>query len=173
MLSVLGTAPVEITCPLCSHHCRTDRVLGKGALVRCPACQREFAFAGMPSALVASSSALPLHGSYGPAIRQCPFCRQPINAEARKCRLCGETLDPVLRATEEAARAAMLWREPGFNPGMAMVMSVVWPGLGQIYRGHVFRGIVWMIITPLGYLCFIILGLVLHLLCILFAGRRG
>ncbi len=164
---------MELTCPLCNHHCRTDRVLREGALVRCPACEREFAFAGMQPVFVASPAAVPLYGAYEPAIKRCPFCRASIDADARKCRHCGETLDPLLRAGEEAARSAMRWREPSYNPGIAMLLSLIWPGLGQIYRGKLIRGLAWMIVVPLGYICFIIPGMVLHLLCIILAGKRA
>jgi ribosomal protein L37AE/L43A len=164
---------VEITCPFCSHRCRTDRQLGKGALVRCPACQSEFAFAGFQPSFVVSSGGLPTSGSFEPDTKPCPFCHETIKVEARKCRHCGETLDPVLRAAEEASRSVIVLQAPGFSPGIAMVLSLIWPGLGQIYRGKLVSGLMWMILTSIGYICFIIPGLILHLLCIIFAGRSG
>jgi len=40
------------------------------------------------------------------AAKPCPFCAEPVRPEAKKCRHCGETLDPALRAAEEARRDA-------------------------------------------------------------------
>jgi len=40
------------------------------------------------------------------AVRDCSFCGETIKAKALKCRYCGETLDPALRAAEEAKRHA-------------------------------------------------------------------
>jgi TM2 domain-containing membrane protein YozV len=51
------------------------------------------------------------------------------------------------------------------NPGLAAVLSVLIPGVGQIYNGDFLRGIFWLIITPgmwlgtgglLGWICHII-----------------
>ena len=51
------------------------------------------------------------------------------------------------------------------RPGNAAVMSLVIPGVGQIYNGHFLRGIFWLIVTPglwigsggaLGWICHII-----------------
>ena len=51
------------------------------------------------------------------------------------------------------------------NPGIAAVLSLVVPGVGQIYNGEFLRGIFWLIITPgfwigtgglLGWVCHII-----------------
>jgi TM2 domain-containing membrane protein YozV len=34
------------------------------------------------------------------------------------------------------------------NPGIAAVLSLVVPGVGQIYNGDFLRGIFWLIVTP-------------------------
>lgn len=51
------------------------------------------------------------------------------------------------------------------NPGLAAVLSVILPGLGQIYNGRILWAIFWFIITPgfwigtggtLGWICHIL-----------------
>ena len=51
------------------------------------------------------------------------------------------------------------------TPGVAAVLSVVIPGVGQIYNGDFLRGIFWLIVTPgmwigtgglLGWICHVI-----------------
>jgi hypothetical protein len=161
---------VELNCPFCSHRCRSDRPLTTGTIVRCPACLRDFAFPGVQPAFVALAEPL-LSSPIEADSKPCPFCRESIKVEARRCRHCGEALDPVLRAAEEASRTSLQGRDPSFSPGVARVLSVVWPGLGHIYRGKLLTGFLWMIVTPLGYLCFIVPGLILHVLCIVFSGK--
>jgi len=39
-------------------------------------------------------------------LAQCPFCAELVSLQARKCKHCGELLDPVLRAAEENRRLA-------------------------------------------------------------------
>jgi TM2 domain-containing membrane protein YozV len=48
------------------------------------------------------------------------------------------------------------------NPGLAAVLSLILPGVGQIYNGDFLRGIFWLIVTPglwigsgglLGWIC--------------------
>ena len=57
------------------------------------------------------------------------------------------------------------------NPGLAAVLSVVIPGVGQIYNGDFLRGIFWLIITPgmwigtggfLGWVCHVIAAYTAH-----------
>ena len=52
--------------------------------------------------------------------------------------------------------------------GNAAVMSLILPGVGQIYNGHFLRGIFWLIITPgfwigsgglLGWVCHVLAAL--------------
>jgi TM2 domain-containing membrane protein YozV len=51
------------------------------------------------------------------------------------------------------------------NPGVAAVLSVLIPGIGQFYNGDFWRGIFWLILTPgmwlgtgglLGWVCHVI-----------------
>lgn len=62
--------------------------------------------------------------------------------------------------------------QPQVNLGLAAVLSLVIPGAGQMYRGHVIRGLIWLVVVCIGYMAFVIPGLVLHLACILLAAMR-
>ena len=48
----------------------------------------------------------------------------------------------------------------------AAALSLFLPGVGQIYSGRVLQGIGWMLATGVGYLLFLIPGLILHICCI-------
>ena len=57
------------------------------------------------------------------------------------------------------------------NPGIAAVLSVVIPGVGQIYNGDFLRGIFWLIVTPgmwigtgglFGWVCHVIAAYTAH-----------
>lgn len=40
-------------------------------------------------------------------------------------------------------------QDPAFrNPGVASVLSLIVPGIGQFYNGDFLRGIFWLIVTP-------------------------
>lgn len=60
------------------------------------------------------------------------------------------------------------------KPGNAAVLSLIVPGVGQIYNGHFWRGIFWLIITP-GFWIGTggILGWVCHLVSAYTAYRRA
>jgi TM2 domain-containing membrane protein YozV len=51
------------------------------------------------------------------------------------------------------------------DPGLAAVLSLVVPGVGQIYNGDFLRGVFWLIVTPgfwmgtgglLGWICHVL-----------------
>lgn len=57
------------------------------------------------------------------------------------------------------------------NPGVAAVLSVLIPGVGQIYNGDFLRGLFWLIVTPgmwigtgglLGWVCHLIAAVTAH-----------
>jgi TM2 domain-containing membrane protein YozV len=57
------------------------------------------------------------------------------------------------------------------NPGLAAVLSVFVPGVGQIYNGDFLRGIFWLIVTPgmwlgtggfFGWICHVIAAYTAH-----------
>ena len=54
-----------------------------------------------------------------------------------------------------------------FSPGVAAILSLFVPGLGQLYKGQFFRAIVWFVIVLAGYLALVLPGVVLHACCIL------
>lgn len=57
--------------------------------------------------------------------------------------------------------------------GCAAVLSFFIPGLGQIYTGRFMAAIFWFILTPLGYLFFILPGVLFHCMAIKDAYDRG
>ena len=51
------------------------------------------------------------------------------------------------------------------DPGLAAVLSLIIPGVGQLYNGRILAGILWLIITPgfwigtgglLGWVCHVV-----------------
>ena len=57
----------------------------------------------------------------------------------------------------------------GPHPGISAVLSVVIPGLGQVYNGRLGAGLVWFLATSFGYWAVLVPGFVLHVLSVYFA----
>lgn len=134
--------------------------------------------------------------------RRCSFCAEIINAEAVKCRFCGEPLiaqfgrggsptpsdlpttqpsPPVQQpppqiiyqyAPHYPSPAMPVYQVPptppaqDWNPLLAAFLSFLIPGVGQLYRGQIAAGLLWFFLVPLGYVLFVIPGLILHIICI-------
>lgn len=109
----------------------------------------------------------------------CPFCAETILLGARKCKHCGEYLDAALRLQQSSFHSApsvqviqnSVPHQSSSGGGMAALLSFFWPGLGQMVTGRMGAGFGWMVLTFLGYILFIIPGLILHLFCIIDAAN--
>ena len=57
------------------------------------------------------------------------------------------------------------------SPGIAAVLSVVVPGLGQVYNGQLGAGLVWFLAASFGYWAILVPGCLIHVLSVWFAYR--
>jgi TM2 domain-containing membrane protein YozV len=53
-----------------------------------------------------------------------------------------------------------------WNRGVAAVLSLVFPGIGQAYKGQVFNALAWLVVAGGAYYFNPLLGIVMHVLCI-------
>ncbi len=61
------------------------------------------------------------------------------------------------------------------SPGIAAVLSVLIPGLGQVYGGRVIAGGIWFLATAFGYSAVLVPGFLINVFCVFSAyqGAKG
>jgi hypothetical protein len=104
------------------------------------------------------------------ALGFCRECGGRASTEAHACPHCGAAspTGQSVRAVPvvEPHPAVLPLRAARSSDGLAAALSVFLPGAGQIYKGHLGAGLVWLLFTGLGYVAFILPGIVLHTICI-------
>jgi len=77
--------------------------------------------------------------------------------------------DPDFDLGGPPPREIIVRRAP--SPGVAAVLSVLIPGLGQVYGGRLLSGALWFLATSFAYWAILLPGFLVHALCIWSAWR--
>jgi TM2 domain-containing membrane protein YozV len=98
------------------------------------------------------------------ALMVCPECGGKVSTTVKACPHCGYTATGTPAAPPTNAPVAAPTRQ--WSPGIAAVLSLVIPGAGQMYKGKVGVGLLWLVAVVIGYTAMIVPGIILHLVCI-------
>lgn len=74
----------------------------------------------------------------------CPECGKRISDAAAACPQCGF-------AVKKPEPPTVIVPQREWSPGAAAVLSLLIPGAGQIYKGKLLAGLLWLVFVPLGY----------------------
>ncbi|MBP1928900.1 TM2 domain-containing membrane protein YozV [Methanolinea mesophila] len=83
--------------------------------------------------------------------KYCPECgAELINPDAEICPTCGGRLKPVPMPEQKK------------NPVIALILSIIVTGLGQVYNDQLGKGILYFVIALIcGLLIFVLIGIIL------------
>jgi len=108
----------------------------------------------------------------------CAKCGQKCVPSARYCAKCGHRLstapneepDVVIQQANVYVEQPYYEQRPRlWSPLVACLFSLLIPGLGQLYKGNPFSGFTWFMLVCLAYCLFTPFGVLMHLLCVIFA----
>ena len=119
-----------------------------------------------------------------PNLFPCPDCGRSCSKSAAACPQCGRPFasaaptppPPQALSTQPPQQIHYHYQYPypaqqAWSPSVAAILSLFIPGVGQMYKGRIGEGVMWLIFTPIGYVLFILPGLILHIICIIDAAR--
>ena len=94
-----------------------------------------------------------------------------LAGSAGKCQRCHALLR-YPGGSEQRRSAIGLDQQGKFHSGAAAVLSLFIPGVGQMCQRRWISGCLYLLLVPLGYVAFIVPGLVLHIICIVDAATN-
>ena len=101
---------IKFDCPECRNPLTVDEA-GVGMIVACPQCSKRIQIPKVPAAqspvIVKMEPPIPSQPQ-----KTCPFCGEVILAVAKKCKHCGEILDPTMKQTTGEQPAASVSSPP-------------------------------------------------------------
>ena len=92
----------------------------------------------------------------------CPVCQKQVSSQAVSCPNCGHPIAGKPTAAPVQVTVVM----PKWSKGVAAVLSFIIPGAGQMYKGPILNGLLWLLFVVIGYALFIVPGVILHVCCI-------
>ncbi|MET0636596.1 MAG: hypothetical protein ABWZ25_11255 [Chitinophagaceae bacterium] len=105
------------------------------------------------------------------SLKPCTYCSEKIPYLAVRCKHCGEFQEddplPSFIMPAPVKNHSLPHRE--WSPALAAILSFLIPGLGQMYKGNVATGFIWMVVTGIGYVLFLVPGAIFHMACIISA----
>ena len=141
------------------------------ALLKCPDCGKPVS----DKAEKCVSCGCPISALLNPVTPEtvsCSECKKDYLFEANNCPHCGcfngkkrNLLRPLEEYKEKPVRVQQQ-KENSPNPGVAAALSFFIPGMGQIYKGKILIGMVWLFFTVGGYTALVVPGVIIHMACV-------
>ena len=95
------------------------------------------------------------------SMKFCPSCGTELNPNVRFCPKCGTNLDQALVNTTSTVKTLPEKK----TPIVSVLLSVLFPGLGQFYNGHSTKGLYFFAMAIISWILILFLiGLILYLL---------
>lgn len=159
-LNMITVKPETLMCPSCRHEITTDKTVGVTyeKMATCPSCKKQTTLGDMRNA-----SALGLLG--WTAGQQIPESK-PARVKSEPLYLPTRAPDPISYPPNFPTVVHHHHHAAKPSGGVAAVLSFLVPGLGQLYQGKLLIGFLWFFFVLLGYVCFIIPGIILHIACV-------
>ena len=94
------------------------------------------------------------------SIKFCPSCGEKLNSNAKFCHNCGANLNQSMFSSGATGNAI-----EKKTPILSVILSFIFPGLGQFYNGQGTKGLYFIILAIVSWILFIILiGVLLYIL---------
>jgi uncharacterized membrane protein (DUF2068 family) len=118
---------MQVQCPSCQKALNAPDSMA-GRVVKCPGCGGQMQLPAGPATAGPAGQPPPAADREVPGpTKPCPFCREPIQAAAVKCRHCGEMIDPRRRKEMALAQVQVNSYQTGMKVmgGILIVLGVL------------------------------------------------
>ena len=167
---------MKVNCPHCNQSLEVPQEM-LGHVADCPTCSKAIQLpakqpqkpaytpARAPSSRAALQAPPPSPKPEAPDTQPCPFCGESILRIARKCKHCGEFLDPTLRHQKEKQSVPQIVQiaRPPKSRAIYVILGLFLGGLvglHNFYAGRYLQGVVQLVIMLL--LGWVIIGFVIN-----------